>query len=190
MGFRRGFKSEAEALATELRAELGLCPLDRLDPWRLAAHLEIPIMKLSELSRDAAHGVYYFSSVEPESFSAITVFDGSRRMIVHNDAHAPSRQANDVTHELAHGVLLHHPTPALDRRGCRNWNQDREDEADFLAGALLITQAAALRIAQKGIALEIAADAYGVSRRMVQYRLNVTGAYKRVQRARARRQYL
>lgn len=186
MGFRRGFKSEAHAIAVEVRAELGLGPLDQLDPWRLAAHLEIPVVKLSDFSRETASGVYYFSSVEPDSFSAMTVFDGTRRMIVHNDAHATSRQANDVAHELAHGLLLHPPIPALDQRGCRSWNQDIEDEADFLAGALLVTQEAALRIVGDRIALKVAASRYGVSTSMIRYRLNVTGARKRVARMRAR----
>ena len=43
MGYRRGFKSEANATAREIRAELGLKDLDRLDPWALAAHLRVPM---------------------------------------------------------------------------------------------------------------------------------------------------
>jgi AIPR protein len=43
---------------------------------------------------------------------------------------------------------VHHPpTPALYNSGCRNWNQDIEDEAQWLVGALLTTEDAALRSA-------------------------------------------
>ena len=36
MALRRGFKTEAAALALEVRAELGLRPFDRLAPLELA----------------------------------------------------------------------------------------------------------------------------------------------------------
>jgi hypothetical protein len=41
-------------------------------------------------------------------------------------------------------MLLHDPTPTLDDRGCRWWNQNIGDEAQWLAGALLLTEDAAL----------------------------------------------
>jgi Zn-dependent peptidase ImmA (M78 family) len=184
VAYRRGFKSEANAIACEVREELGLLLLDRLDPWALAEHLAIPVLGLSELESTASDAVRHLGEVEPEAFSAVTVFSGSRRIIVHNDFHSQARQASDVTHELAHGLLLHEPTPALDQRGCRLWNQDIEDEAQWLAGALLITEDAALWIVRSGLSLAEAGLRFGVSKQMVQYRLNVTGARKRVGRAR------
>ena len=39
---RRGFKTEANDIAREIRQELGLGLADPLDPWVLAAQLEIP----------------------------------------------------------------------------------------------------------------------------------------------------
>ena len=123
MKLRRGFKTEAEALVKEVRNELGLPKLDRLDPHRLACHLDIPVVALSDLPEDL-DGARHFLSVDREAFSALTVFDGRRRMIVHNDLHSPARQNSNLAHELAHGLLLHEPAPALDRlTGCRNWNE-------------------------------------------------------------------
>ena len=101
MVLRRGFKSEAATLAQEIRAELGLRPLDRLDPRGLARHLDVPIVPLSCLSSDLT-SVQYFLSVERKAFSALTVFDGHRRMIVHNDSHSEARQNSNLAHELAH----------------------------------------------------------------------------------------
>jgi Zn-dependent peptidase ImmA (M78 family) len=184
VAYRRGFKSEANTIARQTREELGLRMLDRLDPWLLADHLLVPVIALSDLHRDAPDAVTYLLYTEPEAFSAATVFRGRRRRIIHNDAHTPGRQASDVTHELAHALLQHEPTPALDDRGCRLWNQNIEDEAQWLAGALLITEDAALAIVRNRAQVDEAAERLGVSAAMVTYRINVTGARARVARAR------
>jgi Zn-dependent peptidase ImmA (M78 family) len=185
MALRRGFKAEANSTADEVRGELGLGFLDPLNPLHLAAHLDIRVIGLSELT-DAAEGVEYFTQVEPSAFSAITVFHGRRRLIVHNDVHAPGRRNSNVTHELAHGLLLHPPTPALDDRGCRHWNQSVEDEANWLAGVLLVPERAALSVARGRRMPEEAAEDFGVSAQMMRWRLNATGAHKRAQRGRGR----
>jgi IrrE N-terminal-like domain len=148
----------------------------------LANHLDVPVVPLSDYGRDAPFAVRYFSEVEVGAFSAGTIFDGPRRTIVHNDSHSPGRQAGNLTHELGHALLLHPPAPALDDRGCRLWNQNIEDEAQWLAGAMLVTEDAALWIARGGMSLSEAALNLGVSEQMVTYRLNVTGARTRVAR--------
>jgi 8-oxo-dGTP pyrophosphatase MutT (NUDIX family) len=183
MAYRRGFKSEANATAREVREELGLTALDRLDPLSLAAYLEVPVVPLSDYGDDAPFALRHFSEVEIGAFSAGTIFDGPRRTIVHNDSHSHGRQASNVTHELGHALLLHDPTPALDDHGCRLWNQNIEDEAQWLAGALLVTEDAALWIARGGASISAAATKFGVSGQMINYRLNVTGAGTRVARA-------
>ncbi len=185
---RRGFKSEANDTAREVRNELGLKLVDPLDPWRLAAHLEIPVVPLSSLATSTNGAVQYFLRDDRGTFSAVTVFHGTERMIVHNDGHSRGRQASDIAHELSHGLLLHPPAPALLAGGCRNWDPVLEHEAEWLAGAMLISEEAALLIARHGLSLEDAAARYGVSHQMVRFRLNVTGARARVTRSRATRQ--
>jgi Zn-dependent peptidase ImmA (M78 family) len=186
MGFRRGFKTEANGLTAEVRAELGLSLFDALDPHALAVWLEIPIIRLSEFVEEAP-AVRHLLEVEQEVFSAVTVFAGSKRTIVHNDAHAPVRQTSNLTHELAHGLLLHPPTPALDNTGCRHWNQDIEDEASWLGGSLLVPEAATIAIAKGRWTQSAAARHFGVSEVMIRFRLNSTGAVRRVQRSRTAR---
>jgi Zn-dependent peptidase ImmA (M78 family) len=119
--------------------------------------------------------------------SAVTVFAGTRRAIVHNDRHSLGRQASDLAHELAHGLLLHPPTPARDDRGCQYWNKEIEEEANWLAGCILIPEDAALWIVREGISTEEAATHFSVSTKMVTFRVNVTGARTRVARARGPR---
>lgn len=187
MALRRGFKSEAAALALEVRTELGLGQLDRLDPRQLAQHLDIPIVGLSELAT-TLHAAQYFLSEDQSAFSAGTVFDGHRRMIVHNDCHSEARQNSNLAHELAHPLLFHEPTLALDLiTGCRHWNDDNEDEANWLGGELLVTTDMALAVARGHLSQPEAQERWGVSYTMLKWRLNARGAAKRVQRERARR---
>jgi Zn-dependent peptidase ImmA (M78 family) len=186
MGFQRGFKTWAKQIADETRQELGLGPFDRLDPRALADDLAIPVFDLSSL-RDAAPSIDHLIAIEPVAFSAVTVLDGSRRAIVHNDSHALVRQNSNMSHELSHSLLAHPPTPAMDDTGCRIWNQDIEDEASWLAGCLLVSERAALAIARGQWAPAEAALRFGVSTAMINYRLNATGARKRVSRSQAAR---
>jgi Zn-dependent peptidase ImmA (M78 family) len=181
---RRGFKTEANDIAREIRRELGLRDVEPLDPWKLAAALEIRVVPLSSFRQDAPRAARLFSVVDRETFSAVTVFNGTERMIVYNDAHSRGRQASDIAHELAHALLQHPPVPALDHRGCRNWDPELEEEANWLAGVLLITEDAALAIVRNGLSLEEAASRYGVSTPMVRFRVNMTGARRRVRSAR------
>lgn len=131
--------------------------------------------------------VVQFSRVDPSAFSAITVFHGTERIIVHNDCHSAGRQASNLAHELSHGLLLHPPRPALDGRGCRDWEHIEELEADWLAGTILVPDEAAILIARRGLTVAQAAKLYGVSEKMMTFRLNVTAARVRVARAQAYR---
>jgi hypothetical protein len=182
MPLRRGFKSEANEIAREVRAELGIAAAAPLDVIALAGHLAIPVLALAEFRHLASHAVDHFRTVDPGALSALTVFDGMTRVFVFNDVHSRGRQASDLAHEIAHALLMHRPARAIDDAGKRNWDAAQEEEAAWLAGALLVSEEAALRIASEGISLPSAAADYTVSEFMIRYRLNVTGAARRVAR--------
>lgn len=178
--FRRGFKKEASAYAKEFREELGIKSSEPLCPWQLAEHLAIPIVPLSEFQNEFPKEVGYLTKKDTKSFSAVTVFDGTRRLIVHNDAHGLLRQASNVSHELSHGILQHKPDKFLNEYGCRNFNQEYENEANWLGPALLISEEAALYIVQTGMTIDEAVEYYRVSKEVINMRINVTGARKRI----------
>ena len=184
MALRRGFQTEANGIVRELRAELGISQFDRLDPLALANQLGVPVLGLTQLST-APTAVSYLIDIENKAFSAVTVFSGLRRTIVHNDSHILPRQHSNVTHELSHAILLHPPAVALDNSGCRLWNQDIEDEANWLGGALLVPEEMTLKIARGTVSHNDAAWELGVSLTMITWRVNATGAARRVQRSRA-----
>jgi Zn-dependent peptidase ImmA (M78 family) len=184
MALRRGFKTEANSLGGDVRRELGLHALDRLDPFQLAEHLGIPVIGLSTLRANAPEAVDHLLHVEPEAFSATTVFAGRHRTVVYNDHHAVGRQNNSIVHETCHGLLFHEPCPAMDDLGCRRWNADTEDEATWLASVLLVPEDAALAVARGRWNSEPeAAEHFGVSDALLTWRLNMTGARRRVARA-------
>ena len=186
--FRRGFKTQAERLSMELRAELRLGAMERLDPRALAQHLAIPVVDPSDLraSGASAAAVYHFQRVATDVVSAFTVVDGFKRLIVINDAHAPTRQASDLAHELSHVVLEHEPHQGVIQNGCRVWDDSMEAEANWLGGALLVPRDAALHVARQGLAINEAAIDFGVSEQMMRWRLDHTGAVFQTRREHAK----
>lgn len=73
MAYRRGFKTEANSIATEVRGELNLTALDALDPWALAVHLGIPVWPLSSLEDEAKAAIHHLRDIDQGAFSAVTV---------------------------------------------------------------------------------------------------------------------
>lgn len=184
MPLRHGFKSQAHQIAREVRVNLGVGVAGPIDVVKLAEFLGIALAPLSGLSALEASAVRHFTTVETGAFSAVTLFKGRSRLIVYNDRHAPTRQKSDLAHELAHALLQHPPSAALDEIGCRKWPADYEDEANWLAGALLVSEEAALSVVSRGLSSADAAREFGVSEKMMQFRLNVTAAAMRAGRGR------
>jgi hypothetical protein len=179
-GFRPGFKSGCESLAVTVRAEIGLGPCGPLDPRALAAYLGIPVHPVSSLtgSGATAAAIDYVRTTDRSVLSAMTIFpDWPRRhrVIIFNDANTPQRQNSDLAHELSHGLCLHEPRPAI-AGGCRDYSKLEEDEAAWLGGCLLVPRDAAVAVAMSGTPIGHAAAQYGVSDRMMSWRVNVTGA--------------
>ena len=180
---RRGFKKEANELAGEFRQELGLAPHDALCPWRLAAHLDIPLLRLSQFTSNPDIS-YLHSAHGKKEFSAMVCFDGIAGFVIYNDAHALTRQAADISHEIAHIVLRHPPKPPIDERGSRDYDPLSEVEAHWLGPALLVSEEAALHIVAQGFSMPLASRLYGASEELITMRINVVGARKRIARRR------
>lgn len=46
--FKRGFKAEANRIALDIRAQMGLAAIDPIDPVEVCRHFDIELIKLSE----------------------------------------------------------------------------------------------------------------------------------------------
>ena len=183
MKMRRGFKTEAEQHAVELRQELCLAEAASLCPWRLAEHLEVPIHTLATIASVEPVAAEYLLGLGRQYFSAVTLFVGNHglsRTICHNESHALNRQRSNLMHELAHAILLHPPTEMF------SCDPKSEAEAVWLGAALLFPRVAAIKIATNGDPIDVAAKTYGVSEDLMKYRLGVTGATTITKRRRAK----
>jgi IrrE N-terminal-like domain len=122
------------------------------------------------------------------TFSAALVPAGSTRIILDNDAHNPKRRRNSVSHEMSHLVLEHEfGQVMLTGDGYRAFSPDKEEEADWLGGELLIPYDAAERAALNDWDDEQGADAYDVSVPLARMRMNYSGARRVVANKRAYR---
>ena len=160
-----------------LRLELQLPNDDPLDPSRLAAHLAIPVVPLSEVIGLNPRHLRYFRDKGQSEFSATTVVDDDGfKMIAHNDAHKPYRQNSNIMHEIAHIVLGHPPRPPLMEDNCRHFDPVCEGEASELGFTLLVPKRAALRIVETRMEIDTACAAYGVRPSLLEYRIRITNA--------------
>lgn len=171
MGFRRGFKAEANRIAVRIRKQMGLDAVAPIDPLTICERFDIRVIPLSVLDEGSL-----LLGQNGSVFSAVTVPCGIHTAIVHNDSHHPNRQRSNICHELAHCFLGHEHTPPLTDDGERNHDGGIEAEANFLGGALLITNEAARHILLSGL-LDDAQDLYGVSKQMLDFRLRMSGAH-------------
>jgi Zn-dependent peptidase ImmA (M78 family) len=182
---QRGFtKTLAEEIALELRGELGLALHDALDAKVLADYLLVPVLRIDEiLILDAPTRRYFTHGRGRSLFSAATIhLDDTKRGIVVNPSHAPTRQGNSVCHEIGHIVLEHAPEGPLSLTNGRTWNPEQEKQADYIAGALLIPKEAAHAAAIAGNTDEEVAQRFGVSVAVAKMRMNGTGARLRASR--------
>jgi Zn-dependent peptidase ImmA (M78 family) len=145
-----------------------------LCPFELAALLEVPVVPLTQLDGFSMENANYRPG--EKEFSATTIAEGTRKLIIHNDRHHPNRQRSDVMHEIAHIALGHPPHPPLTEEGCRNFNPVLENEAKELAFTLLISKPVARKTVANRLPLTQASVIYGVSPSLIEYRIRITDA--------------
>jgi Zn-dependent peptidase ImmA (M78 family) len=169
-------KAWCKRLAAELRAEIGLQPMDALDPWRLAELYGVDVIAVSALplAEDIRD---HFTVDRRDAFSGALVPFGTGAVIIENDAHPDVRRRSTMGHELAHVVAEHKfGTSLVNERGCRLANQVQEDEAAEIGGELLIPFEAAKKLARRKATNEEVALQFGVSTDMARWRMDATGA--------------
>ena len=183
----RGFKSRCEQMARSLRVGVGLGPIDPLSPFALAGYLGVEVWDVTDLGlseEDETQLVH----LDPDAWSAVTVSAYGRDAIIVNPSHRGGRQASDLMHELAHLLLRHEPSTMVLLDGSdfalRGYNPAAEEEANWLAAALLLPREALVRIKSQRTSAEAACLRYGVSERMFKYRMDVTGVSSQFRRRR------
>lgn len=185
MTLPRGFKTNAERTADELRTAVGARNDRPLDLGTLAEHVGarimaadelVPIERLQEIERLQAFG-----------FSACTFDIDGCVVVVYNPLRKPDRRASDITHELAHLILEHDLSEVqyLDGVPFRTCRPDQEEEATTLGGTILLPRKLLLAAARDGLTHEDVARRLGVTTDMARYRWNITGVERQL-KARSR----
>jgi Zn-dependent peptidase ImmA (M78 family) len=189
--FRRGFKTWAEQTSLRVHQKLKLSANSPLDPFRLAELLGVSVVTPDELTDLAEDIRRRLVDDHRDCWSAITVTDGRGHLIVSNPAHAQTRLNSSLAHEIAHIILGHEPSMMFmspnSGMALRTHNEEQEEEANWLAGCLLLPREALMFIRQRGMPDEDACSQFGVSSAMLRFRFNVTGVDVQLRHARGQR---
>jgi Zn-dependent peptidase ImmA (M78 family) len=165
-------------MSAAARAELELDALAPLSPWRYASHLGVLVLDLDTLELSEGCRKQLLQK-DPDSWSGMTLREGEITAIIVNPSHGAPRQCSTLMHELAHVILRHVPNSVqVSSSGMlllSDYAADQEDEADWLAAALLLPRDALVLHRSRGRgAPEIAAH-FCVSEQLTEWRLRMTG---------------
>jgi hypothetical protein len=131
---KRGFKTKAEQSAAEARLALGLRAIERLDPWAHATQLGVEVLDFSTLGL-SAHDIAQLTLVDADSWSGMTIKEGTNTAIILNPSQPKTRQCSTLMHEFAHLELGHVPARVdVSPAGLlllSEYDEAQEEEADF-----------------------------------------------------------
>lgn len=177
--FRRGFKSWCEETALKVRQHQNLASTSPLSPFVLARELQVAVVQPSDLKHLAEDVRRRLLGQHSDCWSAITIPGKRRPLIVYNPSHSEARQNSDLMHELAHILLGHKPTMVFidpnTNLSLRTHDKGQEEEANWLAGCLLLPRDVLLQVKAIHLGDEASCRHYGVSAKMLSYRMNVSG---------------
>ena len=176
----RGFKTKSENLSSEIRKKLALEKSAPLPPESLAKYLGVYLLKPTEIEHLSEQSCLQLLVNDKRSWSAVTISYLGVDIITYNPTHSPRRYSSDIMHELSHIILGHKPSQIViltpdSQIALREYNQELEEEATWLAGCLLLPREALLLIRRSGISNESACHKYGVSDILLNFRMNMTG---------------
>jgi Zn-dependent peptidase ImmA (M78 family) len=159
-----------------------------VSPAQVAKGLGVRLLPATELPGVPADVLSRLTNHHRSAWSAISLSEGDQHLIVFNPAHSKGRQSNDLMHELAHIILGHTPTfsflDPVKQLLVRSHDRTQEEEADWLAGAVLLPRQALLYVRGRQLGAEEICRRYGISKRLLSFRLNATGVERQLARRR------
>lgn len=189
MAFRRGFKSQCERRAAEVRKQLGIAQAGPLSAELLATSLGVTVWSTQDIEGLPLEQLSILDDESDDSWAALTMRMETNHLVVYKPVCSEGRRNNVIMHELAHVILGHELAQAciLDDGSLvpGNFSQEQEDEADWLAGTLLLPRPALLSIRQRRLTDDQACGEYMVSREMLTWRIRMTGVDNQLARRRA-----
>ena len=189
---RRGFKAWCESASSEYRQALGLSLAAALNPLVLAEHLNVRVLMPENVPGVPPQSLLRLGGSDGRAtWSAVTINQSGIRLVILNSGHPSTRQANSLAHELAHIILNHasddtqwSPEGVLFRN---SFDEEQEDEANWLAACLLLPRQGLLRAYRRQPSPKELGLHFGVSQKLVVWRLRMTGITRQAKRAAALR---
>jgi Zn-dependent peptidase ImmA (M78 family) len=177
---RRGFKAEAERVAEKVRTEMGKRPSDPVDALDLATHVGATVRRADELT--SLEKLQTLEEIQPGAFSACTFTIGDQHIIVYNPIASPGRTQSDIAHEVSHVMLGHEMKSVETIAGLTFFTCDAEEEqeANWLAGCLLLPRRLLYLAARRGLSASDIAATFNVSEPMAAFRLRTTGVLRQL----------
>jgi len=185
--FRRGFKSQCERRSVEFRRELGLKNTEALSSTALANKLQVTVRSTNDVHGIDTNTLSVLNDETDDSWSAFTLRVKTSNLVVYKPVSSVARVNSVIMHELSHIILGHQLAQACVYQDGSlapgNFDQDQEDEADWLAGTLLLPRAALLSIRRNRLTDVAACKKYQVSQSMLNWRVRMTGVDYQVGRS-------
>ena len=183
---RRGFKSWCERCAQEQRALIGLDTYGPLEPKDLAQEMGVMVWRPDEIAGLPTKYLDQLLLKDPDNWSAVTIAVGEKVVSIINSSHPPTRGRNSLAHELAHLILEHKPGRVdLSDKGhllLSSYPKEQEEEADWLAGTLLVPRDGLIRAHRKYNDVSAIAGHFGVSADLINWRIRMTGVARQLGR--------
>lgn len=170
--FKRGFKTNAEKKAIELRNELSLESHEYLCARKLANFLNVKVITPNELI--GYNKQFVTKLLSYDTWSAITLFPNNNFLVILNSTHSEVRQESDLFHELSH-ILCKHEMTGFNNHGLRDYDETQEEEAKWLGACLHIPRTSLEWAFKKNMSPLDICSYYKASNQMLTYRINVTG---------------
>ncbi|MGX9146799.1 ImmA/IrrE family metallo-endopeptidase [Mesorhizobium sp. 128a] len=163
----------------ELRKTHGLQPTDPFPATKLASALGVTVWRERDVRNISSADLEQLTVKDADSWSAFTLRINTNHLIVYNSSQTDYRINSVVMHELSHIMLGHELTSAgITDDGHlipATYDQDQEDEADWMAGTLLLPRPILIKIRLDGMSNDAAIHFFQVSSDMLNWRIRMTG---------------
>ena len=179
MKFRHGFKSQCERRSVEFRRQLGLRHTDPLSANQLATHLGVTVWSVNDIAKLSSQDIAILADETDDSWAALTMRIETHHLVVYKPVRSHARRNSVIMHELAHIILGHDLADAFvledGSLAPGFYDQAQENEADWLAGTLLLPRPALMLTRLGNIPERDVCEQYKVSRDMLVWRIRMTG---------------
>lgn len=183
---RWGFKAEAERLADRTKTQMGLSAAEPAEVHALAQHLNMEILAADQLVD--RRKLQDLAAAQDGAFSAATFHLSQDRVVIvcNPSTTRPGLAATSRTN-LPTSCSAIRSGSYRPSRAFLTCDPEQEEEANWLAGCLLLPRQVLLREAFADATPEAIAAKYQVSLPMARFRLNTSGVLLQVRRARQTR---